>query len=127
MQYAVRFRYHSGMNSDDDLLPEIVLPEIRSRSRQERVGECPCCRRELRLTFHHLIPKKLHRRSRFRKDFSRDELNRGIDVCRQCHDGIHRRYDEMELFRRFREPAELLADPELRKYFDWVGRQRVRI
>ena len=78
------------------------------------------------LTFHHLIPKKLHRRTRFKKHFSREELNRGINICRQCHSGIHSRYDEMELFQHFSEPAALLEDPELKKFFEWVSRQRIR-
>jgi hypothetical protein len=99
---------------------------VRQRTRQTRTGVCPFCARELALTFHHLIPKKLHRRARFKKRYSREELNRGIDVCRQCHDGIHDRYDEMLLYREFSTPAALAADPALRKYFDWVARQKVR-
>jgi 5-methylcytosine-specific restriction endonuclease McrA len=99
---------------------------VRQRSRGSRAGACPFCRRELPLTFHHLIPKKLHRRTRFRKRYTREQLNRGIEVCRQCHDGIHDRYDEMTLYRAFSEPGRLSADPELARYFDWVSRQKVR-
>ena len=99
---------------------------VRQRTRQARHGVCPFCRRHLPLTFHHLIPKKLHRRSRFRKRYTREYLNRGIEICRQCHDGIHDRYDEMQLYRDFCGPAALAADPELRRYFDWVARQKVR-
>lgn len=101
-------------------------PTIRQRTRQARSGACPFCRRELPLTFHHLIPKKLHRRARFRKHYSREQLSLGIDVCRQCHDGIHDRYDEMTLFRDFSTPEALASDPELARYFDWVSRQKVR-
>ena len=104
-------------------MPEIA---VRQRSRESRRGTCPFCGRELPLTFHHLIPKKLHRRTRFRKQYSREQLNRGIDVCRQCHDGIHDRYDEMRLYRDFSDPHSLVADPELARYFDWVSRQKVR-
>ncbi len=105
---------------------DAVIAEVRTRTRRGRVGSCPFCHRELPLTFHHLIPKKLHRRTRFRKQFSREELNRGIDICRQCHDGIHDRYDEMTLYRDFDEPAKLAADPALARYFEWVARQKVR-
>ncbi len=100
--------------------------EVHLRSRRGRVGNCPFCRRELPLTFHHLIPKKLHRRTRFRKQFSREQLNRGIDICRQCHDGIHDRYDEMTLYREFAAPEKLTADPALARHFEWVARQKVR-
>ena len=100
-------------------------PPVRQRTRRSRRGTCPFCQRELPLTFHHLIPKKLHRRVRFKKQYTRDELARGIDVCRQCHDGIHARYDEMTLFREFDSPEALAADPELARYFAWVARQKV--
>lgn len=120
LQTARAVRYHESM-------ADIPMDElVRQRTRQTQAGVCPFCRRELALTFHHLIPKKLHRRARFKKRYSREELNRGIDVCRQCHDGIHDRYDEMRLYRDFSTPAALAADPTLRKYFDWVARQKVR-
>ena len=100
--------------------------EVRQRTRQTRHGPCPFCGRKLPLTFHHLIPKKLHRRARFRKSYSRDKLNLGVDICRQCHDGIHERYDEMRLYREFDAPEKIAADPELARYFQWVARQKVR-
>ena len=96
------------------------------RTRGKKVGVCPFCQRTLRLTFHHLIPRKLHRRARFKKRDSREQLNRGISICRQCHDGIHDRYDEMRLYQEFADPASLAADASLRRYFDWVARQKVR-
>ena len=100
--------------------------ELRQRRRQASVAPCPCCERTTALTFHHLIPKKLHRRSRFRKHFTREQLNQGMEMCRQCHSGIHARYNEMTLFLEFSEPEALLSDPELKKYFAWVGKQRIR-
>ncbi len=103
-----------------------VSPEVHTRTRRGRLGRCPFCRRDLPLTFHHLIPKKLHRRTRFRKQYSHEQLNRGINICRQCHDGIHDRYDEMTLYRDFSSPDRLAADPALARYFEWVARQRVR-
>ncbi len=101
-----------------------VVPTHNSRSL--RRGECPCCRREVALTFHHLIPRKMHRRPRFRKHYDRDTLNRGIFLCRRCHSGIHKRYDELTLARDFSTPDALLADPDLQRHFAWVARQKER-
>jgi len=98
--------------------------EVTSNSRQRRSGVCPCCRRAVMLTFHHLIPRKVHRRARFRKKFDRDTLNGGIFICRRCHSGIHASYDEMTLANKFSTPDALLRDPTLRRHFDWVSRQR---
>lgn len=102
------------------------LPEVAAEhnSRRHRRGACPCCGRQVELTFHHLIPRKMHRRARFRKRYDRDTLQLGLFVCRACHSGIHRAYDEMTLATRFSTPQALLRDPTLQRHFRWVGRQR---
>ena len=87
-------------------------------------NRCVCCRRAVKLTFHHLLPKKIHRRARFRKTMSKNQLNEGIYVCRLCHRGIHRCYDEMTLATRFSSLAELLADETLTNHFLWVSKQK---
>ena len=38
------------------------------------VKHCQLCQRQSLLTFHHLIPRKMHRRSRFNKKYSKAEL-----------------------------------------------------
>jgi 5-methylcytosine-specific restriction endonuclease McrA len=91
----------------------------------DRTGECPLCHRTLPLTFHHLIPKKLHRRTRFKKRYSKAELNQGVSVCRRCHDGIHDHYDEMTLAQRFATVESLLADPALQTHAAWVAKQKL--
>jgi len=79
----------------------------------------------LALTFHHLIPKKLHRRDRFKKAFSKLELNRGVYICRNCHVGIHKAYDQMTLAKNFAEVSLILEDEDLQRHFRWVGKQKV--
>ncbi len=86
---------------------------------------CELCARHTALTFHHLIPRKLHRRPRFQKDFSAEQLNAGLRICYACHRGIHRLYDEMTLAQRLNSRAALLADPAVAKHVAWVARQQV--
>lgn len=85
---------------------------------------CELCNRAIPLTFHHLIPRKMHRRPRFKKAYTRDELNQGIWVCQACHRGIHKLFDEMTLARDFNTLDKLLADPAVQKHIAWVGKQR---
>jgi hypothetical protein len=92
--------------------------------RTARPERCETCGRATVLTFHHLIPRKLHRRPRFKRLYSRDELNQGIHVCRSCHRGIHRAYDEMTLGARFATLERLLNDPDLQRHFAWVAKQK---
>ena len=76
------------------------------------------------LTFHHLIPKKMHRRTHFRKHYSKEQLAEGISVCRKCHRGMHSLYDEMTLAKDYADLDRLLADPALIRHFEWVAKQR---
>ncbi len=96
-------------------------------SKKLKTGICPLCHRKTRLTFHHLIPKKMHRRAHFKKRYTKQELNDGIAICRQCHDGIHRFYSEMELAKHFDTQKALQADEDLANYFEWVSKQRIRL
>lgn len=85
---------------------------------------CVLCQRKVSLTFHHLIPRKMHRRTYFRKNFSRQTLAEGIWVCRKCHSGLHRLYDEMTLAKQFYSLKLLHADPAVRKHVQWVAKQK---
>lgn len=95
------------------------MPSSRLKS-----GQCLCCGRTTALTFHHLIPKKLHRRAFYRKKFDRETLNRGVNICRLCHDGIHDLYDEMQLAKQFSSAETLLADEALQRHFAWVAKKK---
>jgi hypothetical protein len=90
----------------------------------QRRGICPLCRRVCDLTYHHLIPKKLHRRVRFRKTYSKTELADGIYLCRLCHVGLHALYDELTLARHFSDLRAITADPAMRRHAAWVGKQK---
>jgi len=88
-------------------------------------GVCCCCDRETALTFHHLIPRKVHRRAHFKKHYSKEQLQSGIMVCRTCHSGIHKRFDEMSLAKELSSLTELKRNDELHRFFDWVAKQKI--
>lgn len=93
-------------------------------SRAAQLRTCPLCRRNVDLTFHHLIPKKMHRRRYFRKTYTRKQMAEGIYLCRLCHTGVHDLFDEMSLAKQFNTPALLQANALLAKHCEWVSRQR---
>tara|TARA_B100001063_G_scaffold91599_1_gene85215 strand:- start:6933 stop:7139 length:207 start_codon:yes stop_codon:yes gene_type:complete len=68
----------------------------------------------------------MHRRARFKKRYDKSVLQEGIAVCRLCHQGIHRQYDEMVLATRYNTPEALLKDETLARHFEWVAKQRER-
>lgn len=87
-------------------------------------GRCALCERLTSLTFHHLIPRKMHRRPRFRKRYSRERLNDGIDVCSRCHTGLHRLHDEMTLASALNTLDALRSDAAVARHVEWVARQK---
>ncbi len=91
---------------------------------RRKQGCCELCNRDTALTFHHLIPRKMHRRPRFRKDFSREQLNAGVELCRACHTGLHRLFDEMTLAKRLNTLKALKADEAVQRHVSWVARQK---
>lgn len=92
----------------------------------KRAGRCALCGRNCQLTFHHLIPRKLHRRTHFRKHYSKEQLSQGIYLCRPCHSGVHKLFDEMTLGKQLNSLSALKDDPRVQKHSLWVAKQRIR-
>ncbi len=90
-----------------------------------RFGQCSLCNRETHLTYHHLIPRKMHRRTHFKKRFDRATLNLGINICRRCHTGLHKLFDEMTLARDLNTLQALRENEAVQKHCAWVRRQKV--
>ncbi|MEQ6886547.1 hypothetical protein [Salicola sp. Rm-C-2C1-2] len=84
---------------------------------------CELCGREVdELTQHHLVPRRLHRKKRFRKAFSREELvTRICWVCRPCHNMIHHVCSEQQLGMFYNTRESLLAIPELADFINWLS------
>ena len=85
---------------------------------------CALCQRAVPgLTRHHLIPRKLHNRPRVRKNFSRDERNTVILLCRPCHNQLHALFSESELAHNYRTLEALASHPEIARFADWNSRR----
>jgi len=68
----------------------------------------------------------MHRRTHFRKHFSKTELQAGLMICRTCHSGIHRRFDEMTLAKELSSFDKLMQNNQLSRFFDWVSKQKIQ-
>lgn len=90
-------------------------------------GTCALCGRTMRdgTTAHHLIPRRCHRVSWFRARYSREELQRTVPLCLDCHRAVHRFIpDGKELGRDFATLERLAAHPEIARFLTWVRKQR---
>jgi len=81
-----------------------------------------CGRAGVRLTRHHLIPRRTHRLKRIRRRFSRDALEaRVLRVCPPCHKQIHAVLDEKRLAETYNTRQALLSHPEIAKFAEWIA------
>lgn len=101
-------------------LPEETPDELP----QLEAPGCALCGRAKPLTFHHLIPRKCHRKKWFRRHFTREEMQtRGLDVCRDCHRHIHQTFTEQELGKHYNTRETLMAQEEMQKFVAWVRKK----
>lgn len=86
--------------------------------------KCQLCGRDNVLTFHHLIPTCLHSNKWFAKNYSSDELSKGIYICQhQCHSEIHKLIPEKELGKYYNTVDKLMEHEQVRKYINWVKKR----
>lgn len=91
------------------------------------VALCELCLAEEAYNFHHSIPRTLHSNKWFKKRFTREEMGRGLNLCKQCHSTIHEIVpDEKELGRRWNTRDKLLAHPQIGAYVAWKQRNLSR-
>ena len=86
-------------------------------------GECGLCGRVRPLTFHHLIPRQLHRNKWFQRRFTREEMASGVDLCRDCHSAVHRFASEKELGRHYHTVEALLEHEQIGKFVRWIAKR----
>ena len=86
--------------------------------------KCELCNRENELTFHHLIPICLHTNKWFKKNYTSDEMNKGIYICKyQCHKEIHTLILEKEIGKNYNTKELLLSHPKVSKYIKWIKKK----
>lgn len=113
------------MKSNLDLKsPQYVMAMIDHD--ESTIPCCELCGRAKPLTFHHLIPRAVHRRKRYLDRFGKEEMRqRGLMICRLCHNGIHDLIpEEKTLADQYDTKEKLLADERIRKHVDWVRKQK---
>lgn len=94
----------------------------------ERPDACDLCGREIPLTFHHLVPRGVHRRPRFLRRYGKDEMRSvGLWICRLCHSGIHEIIPNEKVLAESYYTKELLLSHEgIARHVAWVRKQKDR-
>lgn len=91
----------------------------------KKIGTCLLCNRlEIPLTFHHLIPRTLHSKKWYKKNYTQDELDKGIDICQDCHEAIHDFISEKDLGKQYNSLKLLLTNEKVKNFISWAGKQK---
>jgi hypothetical protein len=86
--------------------------------------KCELCGRENELTFHHLIPVCLHTNKWFKKNYTQDEMKKGINICKyECHREIHNLISEKEMGKDYNTKEKPLSHPKVSKYINWIKKR----
>jgi len=92
------------------------------------INNCELCDRERELTFHHLIPKKVHSRKSVKKMHSKEVMhNSGIFVCDDCHRAIHKFFDHITLAREYYSKELLQLSKKIATFVSWLKKQDKRV
>ncbi|KAI1302906.1 hypothetical protein F5Y03DRAFT_191333 [Xylaria venustula] len=90
-----------------------------------RAEACEICGRDwINLSYHHLIPRFVHVKA-VRRGWHREcDLQNVAWLCGACHRFVHRFAAHEDLARKFYTVDLLLAEDEVRRWAEWVGRLR---
>ena len=81
---------------------------------------CKICLRDIKLTRHHLIPVSRHKNKKIKSKFSKDELKKTIEICRECHNQIHVLISEKEMAAEYNTLEKILSHQEVLKFTEWI-------
>ena len=131
----------TGNDDDDDVRPDEYLSSVW----EERYGGddneeedldtarhpgsrviglyCKICERSVRLTRHHVYPRRMHKFCLKRSIASQEELQQTISVCRLCHATIHRFFTNEQLATKYNTVDALLSDDKFHAFANWNSRQ----
>jgi hypothetical protein len=92
--------------------------------KDEKQQHCQLCGRQKRLTFHHFIPRFCHSNKWFKKRLTRDEMQQGIDLCKDCHNFLHKQFTEKELGRELTNRETLLKNEIIANFIHWARKKK---
>lgn len=91
----------------------------------------PCCcelcgRDDTYLNFHHLIPRFVHGKGKFERQYEKDYMKHyGVWICKfGCHKTLHEFFSEKELAENFNSIDKILVNEKFQAYLKWYKKQK---
>ena len=95
-------------------------------NRMNTTNACALCKRNtMKLTFHHLIPRKMHSKKYVKKNHPNIELNRyGINLCIPCHKQLHKLFTHRELALEYYSAERIIASERMKAAIKFNAKQK---
>lgn len=94
-------------------------------TRVTKTDHCEICGRWwIPLSYHHLIPRSVHDKVVKRGWHKKEDLQNVAWLCGACHKFVHQFKGNEELAREYYTVDRLMAEDEVRKWANWVGKLR---
>eukprot|EP00005_Dracoamoeba_jomungandri_P008944 CAMPEP_0174263462 /NCGR_PEP_ID=MMETSP0439-20130205/18813_1 /TAXON_ID=0 /ORGANISM="Stereomyxa ramosa, Strain Chinc5" /LENGTH=203 /DNA_ID=CAMNT_0015348817 /DNA_START=43 /DNA_END=654 /DNA_ORIENTATION=+ len=93
--------------------------DLENMEKNERDGLCKLCGTNNRITIHHLIPKLVLKRMRNKGKPKVEVSQYLVEVCRPCHNELHRLWGHGELAADYQTVDMILEAPEIQSYLTW--------
>lgn len=89
-------------------------------------SKCELCNRYNILNFHHFIPKYLHSNKWVKKNFTREQMSEGINICKKdCHRELHKMISNKQLAKHFNSKEKILSHDKFNKYIKWIKNRKI--
>ncbi|KAK9840340.1 hypothetical protein WJX74_007883 [Apatococcus lobatus] len=108
LQQALQASHHSA---EEDVLPP---------------GSCEMCERLMPLTVHHLYPREIQKKFLKRGLMTDAHRLQKASICRQCHNTIHRLYENEHLALNLNSIDKLLQEDDIQKWVIYARKQKSR-
>ena len=89
-------------------------------------GSCEMCQRLMPLTVHHLYPREVQKKCLKRGLMTEQDRLQKARICRQCHNSIHRLYDNEHLATTLNSIDKLLEEEDIQKWVAYARKQKSR-
>lgn len=101
----------------------MILNQLHYKNK--KISKCEICERAQPLQFHHLIPKKVHSKPRYRRIYGKEVLNwAGIMICKLCHKQLHMNFTHVQLAEHLNTLNKILANEDMKKFIIWAKKQK---
>ena len=116
----------AALQQGSSLQEAIISSASTAEEESDQPGVCMLCRRDLPLTQHHLFPKETHKKFVKRGLMTEADRFEKVNICRQCHNTVHRTFSNEELSTSYHSLSSLAEHSAIQRWVAFASKQKPR-